>query len=324
MAVLGTLTPMTKPFYSTKEVAELLGVDPKTIRRYLKDGRLQGSRMGRDYRILATSVMTLVTGKEPPDTGPTVAVVSAIVNQKGGVGKTATAHNLASGLKLLGRRVLLIDLDPQAHLTASVGLNPDVITTNIYHVLLGSAQAAAVVTRSKTGLDILPATIDLSGAEIDLVNTSLREFLLKDSLEELHNQYDHIIIDCPPSLGILTLNALVAADQVIVPVQCEYLSTRGLSLIQKTIRHTQHPRLNPDLKIRLILPTMYDSRKAHHREVLEELHRQFPGMVFSPPIKTAVRVTEAPADGLSVIEYDPSGEAAKAYLRLAEEVDGHV
>lgn len=316
---------MSKPFFSTKEVADLLGVDPKTVRRYLKDGLIRGTRIGRDYRILSESISALVPGSElaPRPPHPTLAPISAVVNQKGGVGKTATAHNLAAGLKLLGREVLLIDLDPQAHLTVSVGLAPDSITSSVYQVLLGSATAAEIIVRTKRGLDILPATLDLSGAEIELVNAPMREFLLKDGIEGLRDKYDHIIIDCPPSLGFLTLNALVAADQVLVPVQCEYLATRGLSLIQKTIRHTQHPRLNPNLKIRLIIPTMYDSRKAHHREVLEELRRQFAGLVFDPPIKTAVRITEAPADGLSVIEYDPSGDAARSYIRLAEEVDSH-
>lgn len=319
------LMTIGRPFFSTKEVAGLLGVDPKTVRRYVREGILDGTRIGRDYRILSESVAALVPGSKiaAPPPRPALAPVSAIVNQKGGVGKTATAHNLAAGLKLMGRRVLLIDLDPQAHLTVSLGLVPDSLATSVYQVLLGSSTAAAAITQTPRGLDVIPSTLDLSGAEIELSNERLRDFLLKDGIEGLREKYDHIVIDCPPSLGLLTINALVAATQVLIPVQCEFLSTRGLSLIQKTIRHIQHPRLNPDLKIGMIIPTMYDSRKVHHREVLEELRRLFSDLVFDPPIKTSVRITEAPAGGLSVIEYEPSGDAAESYIRLAEEVDGN-
>lgn len=317
---------MNKPFLSTKEVASILGVDPKTVRRYLKDGIIKGRRIGRDYRVPLESISELISGdkKEHTERVPGLGIISSIVNQKGGVGKTATAHNLADALRIIGRRVLLIDMDPQSHLTASVGLASDDADANTYKILLGSNNAIDLITSTAGGLDIITSNLDLSGAEIELVNSPMREFLLKDGIESIRSMYDHIIIDCPPSLGFLTLNALVASSRVLIPVQCEYLSTRGLALIQRTIRHTQHPRLNPSLAIWKIIPTMYDVRKTHHREVLEELRNQFGDLVFDPPIKTSVRITEAPAGGLSVIEYDPSGDATQAYVKLAREMDNHV
>jgi chromosome partitioning protein len=309
---------------STQEVADRLAVDTKTVRRYLQQGKLTGSRIGRDYRISESAVASLLRRTSPvsPNGHETAAcVVTAVVNQKGGVGKTTSTFNTAVGLHQLGRRVLMIDLDPQASLSASAGIPVAHLKVSVYQALLDEAvDPLAVVRETLSGVDILPATIDLAAAEVELVSVTLRELVLRDVLEKIRPRYDHILIDCPPSLGLLTINALAAADQVLIPLECEYLSTRGLTLLMQTLDKVK-ARLNRDLRIAGILPTMFDGRTTHAREILAELRESFPGKVFDEPIKLSVRVKEAPAAGLSIFDYDPNHDVARAYRKLAEEVD---
>ncbi len=306
---------------STQEVAERLAVDKKTVLRYLRSGKLAGSRIGRDYRIPESSVTTLLRRTSPGATDERRALVTAVVNQKGGVGKTTTTFNLGVGLHRLGRRVLLVDLDPQASLTVSTGIPIAHLTSSVYQALLDDQiDPLAIVRETRSGVDILPATIDLAAAEIELVSVTLRELVLRDLLDKLRTRYDHILIDCPPSLGLLTINALAAADRVIIPLQCEYLATRGLALLLKTLEKVQS-RLNRDLQVAGILPTMYEGRTTHAKEVLEELRANFPGQVFDVVIKDSVRVKESPAAGLSIFDYDNGHDVARAYMQLAQEVD---
>jgi chromosome partitioning protein len=306
---------------STQEVADRLSVDKKTVLRYLRAGKLSGSRIGRDYRIPEGAVATLLRRTNPLTPTERSAVVTAVVNQKGGVGKTTTTFNLGVGLQRRGRRVLLVDLDPQAALSASAGVPVAHLTTSIYQALLDEkVDPLPIIRETLSGVDILPATLDLAAAEVELVNMTLRELVLRDVLTKLRPRYDHILIDCPPSLGLLTINALAAADRVIIPLQCEYLATRGLTLLLKTLEKVQ-ARLNRELRIEGILPTMFDGRTTHANEVLAELKANFPGQVFDTVIKDAVRVKESPAAGLSIFDYDPSHDVAKAYTRLAQEVD---
>ncbi len=308
---------------STKQVADRLGVDTKTVLRYLRQGKLKGARIGRDYRIAEGAVTTLLSTATPtalPATA-TAALVTAVVNQKGGVGKTTTTFNLGVALQRLGRRVLLIDLDPQASLSASAGIPVAQLTASVYQALLDEATDPLPLIRgTASGVDVLPATIDLAAAEVELVNMTLRELVLRDVVDKLRPRYDHILIDCPPSLGLLTVNALAAADQVLIPLQCEYLATRGLTLLLRTLTKIQG-RLNRNLRIAGILPTMFDGRTTHANEILAELRANFPGQVFDVVIKESVRVKESPAAGLSILDYDGNHDVARAYLQLAAEVD---
>src|SRR3954462_7388535 len=260
---------------STQEVAERLAVDKKTVLRYLRSGKLAGSRIGRDYRIPEGSVAALLRRTNSNTTEQRRATVTAVVNQKGGGGKTPTTFNLGVGIHRLGRRVLLVDLDPQASLSVSMGVPIAHLTTSVYQALLDEQiDPIPIIRETLSGVDILPATIDLAAAEIELVNMTLRELVLRDLLDKLRPRYDHILIDCPPSLGLLTINALAAADQVIIPLQCEYLATRGLTLLLRTLTKIQG-RLNRDLKVAGILPTMLDGRTTNANEILTELRANF-------------------------------------------------
>src|SRR3954469_11342314 len=308
---------------STQEVADRLAIDKKTVLRYLRSGKLAGSRIGRDYRIPESSVSALLrrTHSSPSAPEQRRAVVTAVVNQKGGVGKTTTTFNLGVGMYRLGRRVLLVDLDPQASLSVSMGVPIAHLTASVYQALLDEqVDPIPIIRETLSGPDILPATIDLAAAEVELVSMTLRELVLRDLLDRLRPRYDHILIDCPPSLGLLTINALAAADQVIIPMQCEYLSTRGLTLLLRTLEKVKS-RLNRELRVAGILPTMFDGRTTHAKEVLEELHTNFPGQVFDVVIKDSVRVKESPAAGLSIFDYDHGHDVAQAYMKLAREVD---
>jgi chromosome partitioning protein len=306
---------------TTKEVATRLGVDPKTVLRYLHQSKLKGSRIGRDYRISESSVNALLTQTTPPSAVLRTCLVTAIVNQKGGVGKTTTTFNLGVALQRLGRRVLLIDLDPQAALSVSAGIAIAQLTSSIYQALLDDeVDPFGLIRQTVSEVDVLPATIDLAAAEVELVSVTLRELVLKDVIVKLRPRYDHILIDCPPSLGLLTVNALAAADQVIIPLQCEYLATRGLTLLLRTLEKIKS-RLNRDLHIAGILPTMFDGRTTHANEILQELRANFPGQVYDVVIKSSVRVKESPAAGLSILDYDRNHDVARAYQQLALEVD---
>jgi chromosome partitioning protein len=311
---------MVEKLLTTREVADRLGVDTKTILRYLKAGRLKGAKLANEYRIPESSVQSLLGAGPRPVASVDTAVITAIVNQKGGVGKTTTAFNLGVGLQRLGKRVLLVDLDPQAALTVSAGISLPHVTVSIYQALLDDAvDPASVIRETASGVDVLPATLDLAAAEVELVSMTLRELVLKDVLSKIQHRYDHILIDCPPSLGLLTINALAAAHQVIIPLQCEFLATRGLNLLLRTLTKIQG-RLNRDLKVAGILPTMFDGRTTNANEILAELRTTFPGQVYDMVVKNTVRLKESPAAGLSILDYDRHHEAAQAYLALAGEV----
>ncbi len=246
--------------------------------------------------------------------------VIAVANQKGGVGKTTSAVNLSAGLAHLGNKTLLVDIDPQGNATSGIGINKADIDQCIYNVLIDDLTTAEVsVSTNIPNLDVIPATIQLAGAEIELVPTISREIRLKKALESSIDQYDYIIIDCPPSLGLLTLNSLTAADSVIIPVQCEYYALEGLSQLLNTVRLVQK-HLNKQLEIEGVLLTMLDARTNLGLQVIEEVKKYFQDKVYKSIIPRNVRLGEAPSHGQSIITYDPRSKGAEVYLELAKEV----
>jgi chromosome partitioning protein len=249
--------------------------------------------------------------------GVTTARVIALANQKGGVAKTTTTLNLAVALKEKGKRVLIIDLDPQGNLTMSQGMNPDEISKSMFDVLVHRIPIQDVIVGAE--VDIAVSSIDLAGAELALSGMIGRERALEKALAPVKNGYDYVLMDTPPSLGLLTINAFVAADGIIVPVQCEYLSLRGLVQLQNTLEMIRE-NLNPGVEIQGILATMYDRRTLHSREAVEILQENFGKLVFNTRIRKTVRYAEAPVKGQSVLAYDPSSEAAAMYRDLAKEV----
>ena len=248
---------------------------------------------------------------------PRSASIIAFANQKGGVAKTTSTLNLAAALSEKGNRVLCVDMDPQGNLTMSQGLNPDSIERSMFDVLVHRLPIENVI--QETEIDIAVSSIDLAGAELALSSMIGRERALERALASMKTLYDYILIDTPPSLGLLTINALVASDHVIVPVQCEYLSLRGLVQLENTLEMIRE-NLNPNVSIMGILPTMFDRRTLHAREAVEILEENFGDLVFKTRIKKTIRYAEAPVKGTSVLKYDPSGNAANAYRDLAKEV----
>ncbi len=246
-----------------------------------------------------------------------MAKVIAFANQKGGVAKTTTTINLGVALRELGHRVLVIDLDPQGNLTMSQGMNPDAIERSMFDVLVHRIPISDVIHTVE--VDVAVASIDLAGAELALSALIGRERALEKALVEVRDRYDFVLIDTPPSLGLLTINAFVAADSVIVPVQCEYLSLRGLVQLENTLAMVRE-NLNPGVRVEGIVPTMYDGRTLHAREAIEILEEHFGDLVYDTRIRKTVRYAEAPVKGSSVLRYDPSGPAAQAYRDLAKEV----
>ena len=243
--------------------------------------------------------------------------VIVFANQKGGVAKTTTTLNLAVAFKEQGFRVLVIDLDPQGNLTMSQGMNPDSIERSMFDVLVHRLPISEIIHPAE--IDVAVSSIDLAGAELALSSMIGRERALEKSLLEVRDKYDFIMIDTPPSLGLLTINAFVAATGVIVPVQCEYLSLRGLVQLENTLAMVRE-NLNPEVKIEGILPTMFDRRTLHSREAVEILEENFGDLVFKTRIRKTIRYAEAPVKGSSVLKYDPTGTAAEAYRDLAKEV----
>jgi chromosome partitioning protein len=243
--------------------------------------------------------------------------VIVFANQKGGVAKTTTTLNLAVAFKEQGHRVLVVDLDPQGNLTMSQGMNPDAIERSMFDVLVHRLPISEIIHQSE--VDVAVSSIDLAGAELALSSMIGRERALEKALLEVRDKYDFIMIDTPPSLGLLTINAFVAATGVIVPVQCEYLSLRGLVQLENTLAMVRE-NLNPDVKIEGILPTMFDRRTLHSREAVEILEENFGDLVYKTRIRKTVRYAEAPVKGQSVLKYDPNGTAAEAYRELAKEV----
>ncbi len=249
-----------------------------------------------------------------------MARIIAVCNQKGGVGKTTTSVNVGAYLAALGKYVLLVDLDSQANATLGMGVNLHPTAQNVYHSLVSDTNPEAVVHKTPLfGYDILPAAQSLAGANVELVNMQEREYRLRNVLGRLRNNYDYILIDCPPSLGLLTINALAAADKVLIPVQCEYYALEGLGQLMRSIELVRGG-LNPDLGVLGVVLTMYDKRNQLARQVVNEVMHNFPGRVFETVVPRVVAMAEAPSFGKTILQYDPGSKAADAYRRLAQEI----
>ncbi|MFV0558890.1 MAG: ParA family protein [Enterococcus sp.] len=246
--------------------------------------------------------------------------IISVANQKGGVGKTTTTVNLGACLAYIGKKVLLVDIDAQGNATSGVGIRKPDVEKDIYDVLVNEAPITeAILPSSRENLDIVPATIQLAGAEIELTSMMARESRLKLALEEVKGQYDYILIDCPPSLGHLTINSFTASDSILIPVQCEYYALEGLSQLLNTVRLVQK-HFNPTLEIEGVLLTMYDARTNLGAEVVEEVRRYFQEKVYETIIPRNIRLSEAPSHGLSIVDYDLRSKGAEVYQTLAKEV----
>lgn len=245
--------------------------------------------------------------------------IIAVANQKGGVGKTTTAVNIAGEFARRGRRTLLIDCDPQGNATTSLGIRKDTLQATVYDLLLHQTIDGAIISTARTRYDLIPADQDLAGAAIELTNLVEREYRLRRALDEVRGSYDRIIIDCPPSLGLLTLNALCAADSVLIPLQCEYLALEGLAQLKGTLDRVRES-LNPALRILGVVMTMYDGRTNLAQQVVDEVQRHFPRLICRTLIPRSVRLSEAPSYGRLIAEYDPQSRSAQAYAALTDEL----
>jgi chromosome partitioning protein len=307
-------------FLTTEQVAQRLNIHQNTVLRHIKDGILPATKVGKMYRIKESALAALV-GETPHPIDQ--AMVIAVSNQKGGVSKTTTAVNLATALSRHGKRVLLVDLDPQGGCAVCLGMDTSSLNRTVYNVLVDQqGEMSKVIKPTAYGFDLAPSNIDLAGAEVELKQMLAQESILRRRLEPTLNNYDFIIIDTPPSLGILTVNALTAAHQVLIPVACEFMALRGLAMLLDTIRSVQAVT-NPNLKILGMLATKYDVRTVNSKEVyeyLEAFSRKHGIKLFNEYIKHSVRFVEAPSEGRPLIVIHPELEGAKAYNQVAEEI----
>jgi chromosome partitioning protein len=310
-------TPTDQVAESARMHADEL-VAPKPERKEPPKGDQNGARPDQASDTPDQGASPSQQAAKPKNKGP--AKVIAFANQKGGVAKTTTALNLAVAFKESGHRVLACDMDPQGNLTMSQGVDPDKVDKSMFDVLVHRIPIREIIVERE--IDVAVASIDLAGAEIAMSTQIGRERALQKALDAVKDEYDFVCIDTPPSLGLLTVNALTAADKVIVPVQCEYLSMRGLVQLQNTLQMIRE-NLNPGVEIEGILPTMLDSRTVHAKEAVEILEENFGELVFKSRIRKAIKFAEAPVRGTSVLKYDPNGKAASAYRELAEEVLTH-
>ncbi len=290
--------------------------EPARVEQVSDDDEPGDGRM-KAIDLIAPTRLDFLKPEQPVEQPVDTADVIAFANQKGGVAKTTTTLNLAVAFAESGYRVLCIDLDPQGNLTMSQGIDPDKVENSLYDVLVNDMPISEIIVKRE--IDIAVASIDLAGAEIAMSTKIGRERSLEKALKEVAADYDFVCIDTPPSLGLLTINALTAANKVIVPVQCEYLSMRGLVQLQNTLRMIQE-NLNPDVHIEGILPTMLDSRTIHAKEAVEILEENFGDLVFRSRIRKAIKFAEAPVKGSSVLKYDSESSAASYYRELAKEV----
>jgi chromosome partitioning protein len=310
------VTPEAEQIEPAEEVAEEPALNAEEPE--LSDDDQPGDGRMKAIDLIAPTRLDFLNDKAEAEEAPVkTAEVIAFANQKGGVAKTTTTLNLAVAFAESGYRVLCIDLDPQGNLTMSQGIDPDKVEKSLYDVLVNDMPISEIIVKRE--IDIAVASIDLAGAEIAMSTKIGRERSLEKALKEVHGDYDFVCIDTPPSLGLLTINALTAANKVIVPVQCEYLSMRGLVQLQNTLRMIQE-NLNPDVRIEGILPTMLDSRTIHAKEAVEILEENFGDLVFRSRIKKAIKFAEAPVKGASVLKYDSDSSAANYYRELAKEV----
>lgn len=274
----------------------------------------------RDYSEVVSTPIKSYKDKKPVQHVIGQTKIVAIINQKGGVGKSTTAINLSAALGEMGKQVLLVDLDPQGNSSSGLGIDKSAIQNCVYDVLLNDVPIQDVIIPDVCeGLDLVPATINLAGAEVELVAEMARENRLKDAVGSLRGKYDYIMIDCPPSLGLLTVNALVAADKLLIPIQCEFYALEGVTKLLDSMKRVKN-RLNPTLDIYGVLLTMYDGRTVLARQVVDEVRNYFGKTVFNTLIPRTVKLSEAPSFGQPITQYDPSGKGAQSYIDLAKEV----
>ena len=274
----------------------------------------------RDYSEVVSTPIKSYKDKKPVQHVIGQTKIVAIINQKGGVGKSTTAINLSAALGEMGKQVLLVDLDPQGNSSSGLGIDKSAIQNCVYDVLLNDVPIQDVIIPDVCeGLDLVPATINLAGAEVELVAEMARENRLKDAVGSLRGKYDYIMIDCPPSLGLLTVNALVAADKLLIPIQCEFYALEGVTKLLDSMKRVKN-RLNPTLDIYGVLLTMYDGRTVLARQVVDEVRNYFGKTVFNTLIPRSVKLSEAPSFGQPITQYDPSGKGAQSYIDLAKEV----
>jgi chromosome partitioning protein len=304
-------------FLTTEEAARLLNVHPNTIVRWIKSGRLPSSKIGREYRIPREAVDNRVNRVA------TGTRIIAVANQKGGVAKTTTTLNLAAGLAQRGQRVLAVDLDPQGGCAVSLGIPTDSLNKTVYNVLMDdSVGFTDVVMKTRHDFELAPSNIDLAGAEVELKQLLAAEQVLKRNLEEISDDYDFILFDCPPSLGMLTINALTAAKELLIPMSMEYLALRGLDMLAKTVAKIRSVT-NPELGYLGVLATRYDRRTLNSQEIFEALQRashQAGIHLFNTYITNSVRFTESPSAKMPLILADPEHEGSKAYMTIVEQI----